>query len=284
LSHNYWYREGITWSDLGGQKFCARWLPPGGAFDMAGPSAFVPDDAPGGLWFWLGLLNSAVARALLNARNATLHYQIGDVRRLPLPPSLDDAARLSHIAELAYEAVQLRLQEASWECRDPRFEAPTLLRALDARDEPLAELLARAAAQVDAVRARLDTLQTDLDDEVMALYGLGSWDLPDDALDPPRPPASPDELCLRALDFTAGVAQGRYPWPDLPPQRSGWLGVAATGEHLWGPRLWAALATHVAQRHDRHLSQTALAKLRHARRVWFSKAPWHPTRQRWELP
>lgn len=41
VAESFWYREGITWTDItsGGASF--RYLPEGGTFDMSGPTAFL---------------------------------------------------------------------------------------------------------------------------------------------------------------------------------------------------------------------------------------------------
>ncbi|MFU8803382.1 MAG: Eco57I restriction-modification methylase domain-containing protein [Bradymonadaceae bacterium] len=88
LDEVYWFREGICYTDFGGARFNARWMPPGCLFDMAGPAIFPHpnrenDDVR--LFALLAILNSTAARALLNALNPTLHYQVRDLRLLPMP-------------------------------------------------------------------------------------------------------------------------------------------------------------------------------------------------------
>ena len=71
-------------------------MPEGCLFDMAGPAIFHPNDDEDSLLAWMVLLNSQPARLLLNAMNPSLHYQVRDVRNLPLPMlEPDDIGRLA---------------------------------------------------------------------------------------------------------------------------------------------------------------------------------------------
>jgi len=103
LAEAHWFREGLCYTDFAGQRFNARWMPAGCLFDMTGPAIFVDDDDEDTLLAMLGILNSTPARALLNALNPSIHYQVRDVRRLPMP-AWDDAV----IEELAPTARAVR--------------------------------------------------------------------------------------------------------------------------------------------------------------------------------
>jgi hypothetical protein len=92
LASEYRFREGLCYTDFGGADFNARWMPPGCLFDMAGPAIFPrPEWLEAGmqprsrLFALLALLNSSPVRRLLNAMNPSLHYQVGDLRELPIP-------------------------------------------------------------------------------------------------------------------------------------------------------------------------------------------------------
>lgn len=100
----YWFREGLCYSDFGGRTFNARWMPRGCLFDMAGPAIFVEDDDRDTLAALLVILNSSPSRMMLNALNPTLHYQVRDVRRLPIPFWNSDVVET--LAPLGHELVQ----------------------------------------------------------------------------------------------------------------------------------------------------------------------------------
>jgi hypothetical protein len=87
LDESWWFREGICYTDFAGSTFNARLMPSGCVFDMTGPAVFPHDtDRPRRrLYALLAVLNSTPVRALLNALNPSLHYQVSDVRALPVP-------------------------------------------------------------------------------------------------------------------------------------------------------------------------------------------------------
>lgn len=85
VGHRYVFRKGITYTDFGGLQFSARAFPAGAVADMTGPAIFSFDDNRVHLNAAMAVLNSSAPRALLNAMNPTLHYQVRDVRNLPFP-------------------------------------------------------------------------------------------------------------------------------------------------------------------------------------------------------
>lgn len=103
-------RVGLVYTDFGGRSFNARWKPVTALFDMAGPAIFEPDDDLDRLAALLVFVNSEPARELLNALNPSLHYQVRDVRNLPLPrfdELVETAATLGHrLVETARSVVE----------------------------------------------------------------------------------------------------------------------------------------------------------------------------------
>lgn len=98
IAEEFWYREGVTWTDItsGGASF--RYLPPGATFDMSGPTAFFDKSVnPFGC---LALLNSNYVGYLLPILNPTLHAQLRDIRSLLLPSSLDVLDKAAQIAKV----------------------------------------------------------------------------------------------------------------------------------------------------------------------------------------
>jgi N-6 DNA Methylase len=87
-SPDFYFRRGVTWTDLTAGRFSARLSPGGFIFDVKGSSAF-PDDIP----LILGLLNSSFANYALNLINPTVSYQVGDLSRLPVPKQSSGALR-----------------------------------------------------------------------------------------------------------------------------------------------------------------------------------------------
>ena len=85
-NQGYYFREGVTWTDVSSGSFAARYLPPGFLCDNSG-SACYGDDAvlPSALSF----LCSSTASEMLKVLNPTMHFQAGNIADLPLL-SIDD--------------------------------------------------------------------------------------------------------------------------------------------------------------------------------------------------
>lgn len=161
LDEAYWDREGLCYTDFGGQRFNARWLPRGSVFDMAGPAIFSREREPARekllLLALMALLNCSAPRELLNALNPSIHYQVRDLRRLPIPP-LDDA--LEELA--AYGASMMGLVRS--------------LHELDPQD-PLYRAQADASARDGLVRD-LELQWSQLEALTSALYQVEPGELP----------------------------------------------------------------------------------------------------------
>jgi len=69
---NYYFREGVTFTDLTSGALSIRWMPLGFVFDHAGNCLFP---SQGNVWVWLSLLNSSPFSQLMHI-NPTIHFYI----------------------------------------------------------------------------------------------------------------------------------------------------------------------------------------------------------------
>ena len=83
-NQEYYFKEGITYSDIAGENFSARYLPEGYIFDMKGPCIFPINT---NLYYLLGLLNSKLMNYLLVILNPTVCFQTNDLQRVPFMES-----------------------------------------------------------------------------------------------------------------------------------------------------------------------------------------------------
>ena len=79
-AHDFYCREGLTWSFISSSKFGIRYLPTGCFFDVAGSTLFARNDN----LYILGFLASCVCFEILKILNPTLNYQAGNIKNLPL--------------------------------------------------------------------------------------------------------------------------------------------------------------------------------------------------------
>ena len=79
--HDFYFRDGITWTFISSSNFGVRYLPHGALFDVAGSTLFTDDK---NIKFILGFLSSVVCSKILSFLNPTLNYQAGNIKNLPI--------------------------------------------------------------------------------------------------------------------------------------------------------------------------------------------------------
>src|SRR5262249_4807684 len=77
---DYYFRRGVTWSDISSKGFAGRLSPGGFVHDVKGMTCYPPEES---LWTVLGIFNSSFANFVLSAMNPTISFQVGDIERLP---------------------------------------------------------------------------------------------------------------------------------------------------------------------------------------------------------
>lgn len=148
----FYFRAGVTWSDLTSGRFSARLSPGGFMFDVKGSSAFSDDP-----YHLLALLNSTFANYALNLLNPTVSFQVGDIKRLPIPtksnismlPVVQSAIKAAQFASSTQETTFDFLSPPNWKTGIP---------------------------DIDSNSAELARLHQQLDDQVFDLYGISAQD------------------------------------------------------------------------------------------------------------
>ena len=98
-NEKFYFREGITYSLIGGSGFSARYLPEGCIFDVGGSCIFT-DDNNIGIYYTLGLLNTEFTSYVLSLLNPTLNFQVGDLKRVPfIFPEKEMKEKLEYYAQ-----------------------------------------------------------------------------------------------------------------------------------------------------------------------------------------
>lgn len=110
----FYFSQGITWSDITSGKLSGRILPEGFLFDASGPSAFFKD--PSLTYVGLALLNTKFADSWSKILNPTLHFQSGDFRKLTLAPTyISESTRLTAKSLLEISKDDWDAYETSWD-------------------------------------------------------------------------------------------------------------------------------------------------------------------------
>ncbi|MDX9712581.1 MAG: BREX-1 system adenine-specific DNA-methyltransferase PglX [Ignavibacteriaceae bacterium] len=124
---DYYFKEGLTWSLTGSDKFGVRYKEFGFLFDVNGMSIFPKKSV---IYWQLGFLNSRVCGEFLKIINPTISFQVGDIASLPI--KIDESqSRIDKIQLKVEESVFLSKKywdesETSWD-----FETNTLIKNSD---------------------------------------------------------------------------------------------------------------------------------------------------------
>ena len=116
-NNKFYFKKGITWSDLTSSNFGARYVDEGFTFDTAGPTMFVKSEE--NINFILGCINSSVFQALLNISCQGMHYSNGVISKLPVPTPQNEGV-FKKINSLVQENIDISRKiwdskETSWE-------------------------------------------------------------------------------------------------------------------------------------------------------------------------
>ena len=162
----HYFKPGMTWPARTQRGFNLRLLPAGCIFGHKGP-AVLPTD-PSKTFYLLGIANSAPAEFLLKGLMSFGSWEVGVIKRLPIPPaSREQTERVSELAQLIHDA------KRHWDTGNEAstaFESPWLLRFTDARS--LAGSLDAVLADEEKTEARIQKAYDDLNVEAYRLYGI----------------------------------------------------------------------------------------------------------------
>jgi len=127
ISEEFWYKKGITWTDITSSGTAFRYLPENTTFDMSGPTAFFSDASQ--IPKYLSLLNSKYVKKLLPILNPTLHAQLRDIKSIPMLVKETDQDFNSGTAKLCiyFSSADWNNYETSWDFSDSpllRTESP----------------------------------------------------------------------------------------------------------------------------------------------------------------
>ena len=114
-NESYYFKRGLTWSDITSSNFSMRVLKSGTLFESNGLSAF-PINSSMGLNYVLGLSNSVVGNFILNILNPTIHMKSGYYSNLPVivDSNYDDV--VVHVHQNIHNS------EEEWNCYEEASE------------------------------------------------------------------------------------------------------------------------------------------------------------------
>lgn len=158
-NESYYFREGLTFSFVGGKRLSVRHLPPGCIFDVGASAIFARGEEPRTLQFILAYLNSSSLGALANVLNPTINFQVGDIKRLALLPV--ERTAIEELAECGSICADLKREITSWLCA-PALGYPLFGFSLS-RNQSIRKGCAQAEARLNHLTQALTTMEQRID-------------------------------------------------------------------------------------------------------------------------
>lgn len=197
----FYFKSGITWSDITSGSFSGRYCENGFLFDVQGSSSF-PEESK--IMYVLGFLNSSVSQELLKMLNPTLHTQVGDLSRLPLVVSDEYKDAVEEVVVRCIQRAKhdWNQNETSW-----NFEKHPLCSGEGKLSEKYEEL---AFNQAKAVQEQQED-EVKINEYFIEIYGLHSEmraDVDEDNITLIKPDVTKE--IKRLISYAVGCMFGRY--------------------------------------------------------------------------
>ncbi len=166
-NERYYFKPGLTWPLRTQRGFNLRVMPAGCIFGHKGPAIFPVRERD--TWFLLGLANSAPAEYLLKGLMSFGSWEVGVIKRLPVPqPTAQQRERIGNLA------LRIHNIKSSWDEGNEvstRFRRPWLLLG-DLGVLAVPQRLDHLAHHEATEEAHIQALYAQLNDEVYKLYNI----------------------------------------------------------------------------------------------------------------
>lgn len=165
-SEEFYFKAGLTWPRRTQRGFNLRVLPEGCVFADKGPAIFPAD--PRKTFYILGIANSAPAEFLLRGLMSFGSWEVGVIKRLPVPQAnAKQAERVASLAKAIHEA------KREWDTGNEistLFEQPWAVRRADAKS--FSEALDGVLDAEEKAEKQIQSLYSDLNTEAYKLYAI----------------------------------------------------------------------------------------------------------------
>jgi SAM-dependent methyltransferase len=201
---DYFFRSGVTWSDLTSSFFGGRLAPEGFTFNITGPTLF-PEKPEVTCELLLGYVNSKVFQSFLDVSLQGMHYNNGVIGKMPfmiLKASRNDVEntvkRLVALAKDDWDSVEI-----SWE-----FGASPIVARKADRISSSWELWSRQQVSYITEMVELERCNNAIFIREYGLSGELMPDVPESEITLYRPDRAED--IKRLLSYDIGCMMGRY--------------------------------------------------------------------------
>lgn len=201
---NYMFREGVTWSGLTSGSVSARYIENGFLFDVVGSSLFSKEINQDPLPL-LALMNSQVVNRFLAILNPTMHYQVGDVKRIPIKSIENIIPNL-----LVNENIQIAKQE--WNSKEVSWDFCGLSMG-NSKGTTIAEVFQKNMVELETWKTKMLNNEKEINAIVLAQYNTSDATSDEDLykeLEKTIRPISRKSETTSFLSYFIGCCLGRY--------------------------------------------------------------------------
>ncbi len=110
-NQSFFFRNGVTWTDVSSSCFGARYLPHGFMCDNSGSACYGDESL---IPLVLGMLTSKLSFEFLKILNPSLHFQAGNLSSLPLPSNTELPLLESNRLAISKSRADWDFYETSW--------------------------------------------------------------------------------------------------------------------------------------------------------------------------
>jgi type II restriction/modification system DNA methylase subunit YeeA len=169
---SYYFKEGITWSDITTRAFGSRFTPHGSLFDVKGSSGFT-ENIP--LYPILALMNSKLINAYMLALNPTVTFQVGDISRIPFKNDILDN---NNISETTIKLISIA--KSDWDSYETSWDFTTFpFLKLGYLQPTLRETYSKLRTHWKAMTLAMQQLEEENNRILIEAYGLQDELTPD---------------------------------------------------------------------------------------------------------
>jgi type II restriction/modification system DNA methylase subunit YeeA len=220
-SRQLYFKEGVTWSSLSSSSFSARYSPVGFTFSAKGACCFPSRKQ---IPFVIALLNSVVACKIFEFLAATIDFNVGSIRQIPLPSNIEQIE--DRINEISKECIQIAKSdwnnfETSWD-----FISMPLLQ-IDSNRTSLQRSWSLVESFFSSNISRMQELEEKINIVFIEAYNLKNELAPNVSEDQITLARSDREIDIKRLvSYSIGCMMGRYSLdqPGLVYANSGNIG------------------------------------------------------------
>lgn len=165
-SEDFYFRAGLTWPRRTQRGFNLRVMPAGCVFADKGPAIFPAEESK--TFYILGIANSAPAEFILQGLMSFGSWEVGVIKRLPVPQAnAKQAERVGSLAKAIHDA------KRDWDSGNEistSFDRPWVARRPDAKSFP--EALDGVLEAEGSAEKQIQATYSDLNTEAYKLYAI----------------------------------------------------------------------------------------------------------------